>query len=225
MSELLAIEKRASVAIVRFNRPEKQNAFNMKLLAELNTALANLEDEHAIRGIVLTGGEKVFSSGADLDQALATKTIDDTRRWLEAFRVANAHVESLTKPVIAAINGFCLTGGLELALCCDIRVAGAGTRFGITSSRIGSVAGAGGTQRLARLIGPEWTKEMLFSGNFVDAETALRIGIVSEVVAPEMVIPRAIARLESYVERAPLSIAYAKLAVNRGLQMDLESWT
>ena len=110
-----------------------------------------------------------------------------------------------------------------MALACDIRVAAGNAQFGITSSRIGTVAGAGGTQRMARLIGPEWTKELLFSGDFIDAETALRIGLVSEVAPAERVIARALERLESYARRAPLSIAYAKAAVNRGLQMPLEA--
>ena len=109
------------------------------------------------------------------------------------------------------------------ALCCDFRISGSGAQFGVTSSRIGTVAGAGATQRLARLIGPEWTKELLFSGDFIDAKTALRIRLVSEVVEPDQVLPRALARLDAYAQRAPLSVAYSKFAVNNGLQMDLES--
>jgi enoyl-CoA hydratase len=109
-----------------------------------------------------------------------------------------------------------------MALACDIRVAATNAQFGITSSRIGTVAGAGGTQRLARLIGPEWTKELLFSGDFIDAETALRIRLVSEVAMPERVIARALERLEAYARRAPLSIAYSKAAVNNGLNMPIE---
>jgi len=221
--EYLLVERRGPAVIVTLNRPEKQNAFTAKLLHDIDATFAELDQDAEIRGIVLTGNEKVFSTGGDLKEALAIKTTVDTQRFLEAFRCANRRLESISKPVIAAINGFCLTGGLELALCCDIRIAGTGAQFGITSSRIGTVAGAGGPQRLARLIGPEWTKEMLFSGNFIDAETALRIRLVSEVVAPGDVLARALARIDAYALRAPLSIGYAKAAVNNGLQMDLES--
>lgn len=223
MTELLVIERRLPAAIVTFNRPDKQNALSAAVLEAIDTKFAELDQDPEIRGIVLTGNQKVFSTGGDLKEALAIQTILDTRQWLDLFNRANARIESIGKPVIAAINGFCLTGGLELALCCDIRIAGSEAQFGVTSSRIGTVAGAGAPARLARLIGPEWTKEMLFSGNFIDAATALRIGLVSEVAAPGEVLDKALARISAYAQRAPLSIAYSKLAVNKGLQMDLES--
>lgn len=223
MSDVLNIERQLPAVIVRINRPEKRNALSAEVLKALDERLAELDEDPKIRGIVLTGNDKVFSTGGDLKEGLALQTVPEIRNWLENFRRANARIESISKPVVAAINGFCLTGGLELALCCDIRVAGTGSQFGITSSRIGTVAGAGATQRLARLIGPEWTKELLFSGDFIDAQTALRIGLVSEVVDPERVLARALARVGAYAQRAPLSVAYSKLAVNTGLQMDLES--
>ena len=223
MSELLLIERRLPAVIVTFNRPEKQNALSAAVLRAIDGQLAELDTDPAIRGIVLTGNPKVFSTGGDLKEALAINDVADTREGLEIFRRANDRIESVSKPVIAAINGFCLTGGLELALCCDIRIAGTGAQFGVTSSRIGTVAGAGAPARLARLVGPAWAKDMLFSGNFIDAETALRIGLVNEVVAPEEVLAKALARIDVYAQRAPLSLGYAKMAVNNGLQMGLES--
>lgn len=222
MSDIVLIERHDASAIVRMNRPEKQNALSRELFAAIEQALIALEDDAAVRGIVLTGTDRVFSTGGDLSEALAIRSVEDTRKWLELFRRVNARIESIGKPVIAAIHGYCVTGGLEMALACDIRVAATNAQFGITSSRIGTVAGAGGPQRLARLIGPEWTKELLFSGDFIDAETALRIRLVSEVVTPERVIPRALERLAAYARRAPLSVAYSKAAVNNGLQMPLE---
>jgi len=223
MSELLTVERRLPAVIVTFNRPDKQNALSAAMLGEIDHKLAELDGDPEIRGIVLTGSQKVFSTGGDLKEALQINDIASTKAWLEIFRRANSRIETISKPVIAAINGFCLTGGLELALCCDIRIAGSDAQFGVTSSRIGTVAGAGAPARLSRLIGPEWTKEMLFSGNFIDAATAMRIGLVSEVVAPGEVVDRALARINTYAQRAPLSIGYAKMAVNNGLQMDLES--
>ena len=223
MSELLIVERRLPAVIITFNRPDKQNALSAAVLEAIDKTLFELDQDAEVRGIVLTGNQKVFSTGGDLKEALEIQTIGDTRRWLELFRRANSRIESVSKPVIAAINGHCLTGGLELALCCDIRIAGTGAQFGVTSSRIGTVAGAGAPARLARLIGPEWTKELLFSGAFIDADTALRIGLVSELAAPEEVLNKALARIATYAQRAPLSIAYSKMAVNNGLQMDLES--
>jgi len=223
MSEHLLVERQLPAAIVTLNRPDKQNALSAALLCAIDEKLAELDEDSEVRGIVLTGNEKVFSTGGDLKEALEIKTIVDTRQWLELFQRANSRIESLSKPVVAAINGYCLTGGLELALCCDIRIAGTTSQFGVTSSRIGTVAGAGAPARLARLVGPEWAKEMLFSASFIDANTAFRIGLVSELAAPQEVLKQALARIKTYAQRAPLSIAYSKMAVNKGLQMDLES--
>ena len=223
MAELVLIERHATSAVLRMNRSEKQNALSRELFEAIDQAIAALDDDPSVRGIVLTGNEKVFSTGGDLKEALAIRSVEDTRKWLDLFRRVNERIEAIGKPVIAAIHGYCVTGGLEMALACDIRVAAANAQFGITSSRIGTVAGAGGTQRLARLIGPEWTKELLFSGDFIDAQMALRIGLVSEVAPVERVVARALERLEAYARRAPLSIAYAKAAVNRGLQMPLDA--
>ena len=222
MTDLVKIERTGTSAVVRMNRAEKQNALSRDLFAAIDDALMALDDDSEIRGIVITGNESVFSTGGDLKEALALRSVEDTRKWLDLFRKVNERIESIGKPVVAAIHGYCVTGGLEMALCCDIRVAASNAQFGITSSRIGTVAGAGGTQRLARMIGPEWTKELLFSGDFIDAETALRIGLVSEVVAPDRAIPRALERLAAYARRAPLSIAYSKAVVNNGLNMPLE---
>jgi enoyl-CoA hydratase/carnithine racemase len=222
MTDIVLIEHHESSAIVRMNRAEKQNALSREMFEAVDHAIATLEDDSSVRGIVITGSEKVFSTGGDLKEALAIDTVEDTRKWLALFQRVNARIEGIGKPVIAAIHGYCLTGGLEMALACDIRIAATNAQFGITSSRIGTVAGAGGPQRLARLIGPEWTKELLFSGDFIDAETALRIRLVSEVVAPDRVIARALERLTAYARRAPLSIAYSKAVVNNGLQMPLE---
>jgi enoyl-CoA hydratase/carnithine racemase len=223
MSELVLIERHGTSAVLRMNRAEKQNALSRELFEAIDAALAGADEDPAVRGVVLTGNEKVFSTGGDLKEALAIRSVEDTRKWLDLFRRVNERIETIGKPVIAAIHGYCVTGGLEMALACDIRIAAVNAQFGITSARIGTVAGAGGTQRLARLVGPEWTKELLFSGDFIDADTALRIGLVSEVASVERVIARALERLEAYARRAPLSVAYAKAAVNRGLQMPLEA--
>ena len=223
MSEHLLLERRPPAAILTLNRPQKRNALNGELLEAIDERLAELDADDDIRGIVLTGGARTFSTGADLNEALAVDSLPGTIRFLERFRRANARLESLSKPVVAAINGHCLTGGLELALCCDIRIAGEGAKFGVTSARIGSIAGAGAPQRLSRTIGAEWTKDLLFSGRFIDAATALRIGLVGEVVDDDGTVEAALGRIDAYAASAPLSVWFAKLAVNTGRHMDLDS--
>jgi enoyl-CoA hydratase/carnithine racemase len=223
MSETLNVERRANAAILTLNRPAKHNALSAELLAAIDDALAALDQDSAVRGIVITGTASVFSTGADLNEAIAVQSAPEALRYLERFRATNARIESLSKPVVAAINGFCLTGGLELSLACDLRIAGEGARFGVTSARIGSIAGAGAPQRLARLIGPSQTTDLLMSGRIIEAAEALRIGLVDAVVGAEQVLEQALLRIASYAERAPMSVWFSKLAVNTGLQMDLES--
>ena len=153
---------------------------------------------------------------------LATVTaVAETLRVLGILHDATAAIERCPKPVIAAISGFCLTGGLELAMACDVRVATETARFGITSAKIGSVAGVGGTQRLPRLIGPGRAKELLFSCEFVDAQEAHRIGLVNRVVPPGQELAAAEEMARVYAERAPLSLRFAKTAVNVGMTMPL----
>ena len=223
MSKVLLLEQQGSAAVLTLNRTEKRNALSADLLTSIDEALDFVDTEPTVRGAILTGGENMFSSGADLKEALAVTSMAETVRFLDNFRRTNDRLESLSKPVIAAINGYCLTGGLELALCCDFRIAGGDAKFGITSARIGSLAGAGAPQRMARLIGSPWTKDLLFSGRIIDADMALRIGLVNEVVDPDQALKSAIQRIEQYSLCAPMSVSFAKLAVNRGLQMDISS--
>lgn len=221
MSELLIETRHQHAAVVQFNRPDKRNALSSELLIELTELVQRLDDDPDVRGVILTGNDHAFSAGADLGGALEAQSPRATDRLLMHFTRANEAIESMSKPVVAAINGYCLTGGLEVAMACDVRVAGSGSRFGITSAKIGSVAGAGGTQRLPRLVGEQWAKHLLFSCEFVDAATALRIGLVLDVVPNDEVLTRALALVEQYAVQAPLSVWYAKKAVNVGMQMSL----
>jgi enoyl-CoA hydratase/carnithine racemase len=218
---MLIESRRGNAAIVRFNRPDKRNALSGELLTELADCLSALDEDPQVRGVVLTGDERAFSAGADLGGAVEARSPRATDRLLAHFTRANEVIESMTKPVVAAINGYCLTGGLEVALACDVRVAGEDATFGITSARIGSVAGAGGTQRLPRAVGEQWARHLLFGCELIDAATALRIGLVLEVVDPAAVLDRAVELVARYAEQAPLSVWYAKKAVNVGMQMDL----
>ena len=220
---ILQVERRPPVAVLTLNRPEKRNALSVALLQAIRTALQELADVTAVRVLILTGNDKFFSSGMDLDDLAGVANVADTQRVLGEARATNAEIERSPKPVIAAISGYCLTGGLELAMACDIRVAAENARFGITSARIGTVAGMGGTQRLPRLVGPAKAKELLFSTDFIDAQEALRIGLVNKVVPAAEALKAAEAMAGVFAQRAPLSLSYAKMAVNAGMNMDLES--
>jgi len=224
MSEdILLVEKKGPAAILTMNRPDKYNALSVDLLKKIGDAVRELDDDWSVRGIILKScADKYFSTGADLGGALDARNLPNTHKMLDYFDYCNRAIERARKPVIAAINGYCLTGGLEVAVACDIRIAGSKATFGVTSSKIGSVAGAGGTQRLPRLVGREWGKDLLMSSDFIDAETALRIGLVSRVVEPEKVMEAAMERVETYAKRAPLSVWYAKISVNSGMEMPME---
>jgi enoyl-CoA hydratase/carnithine racemase len=210
-------------ATVTLHRPDKHNALSVELMTELDRALRDLEREPAVAAVVVTGSETAFSTGADLTEALAVTGAAEYLAWNRVWRSLTTAIERHRAPVIAAVNGYCLTGGLELALACDLRVAGEAAQFGITSAKIGSVAGAGGTQRLPRLVGPSQAKRLLFSAEFIDAAEALRIGLVDTVVPVAEVLPETQRLAGIYAQRGPLSLTLHKLAVNTGLDMDLES--
>ena len=222
-SDPVLVERRLPAALVTLNRPEKYNALDLALLRRLQAVVAELGEDPATRAVVLRGTDKYFSTGMDLDDLAGVTSVADTHRVLGVFRETNAALERCPKPVIAAIAGWCLTGGLELALACDVRVAADTARFGITSARIGSVAGAGGTQRLPRLIGPGRAKELLFSTEPIDAREADRIGLVNRVVPLGQEVPAALELAELFARRAPLSLWFAKTAVNVGMTMPLEA--
>lgn len=219
----LRVSREGTTEIIRLHRPERMNALTLAQLAELSAELARVDEDDAVRVVVLTGTEKAFSTGLDLHEAVGSTAIGETLRYLARFRRFNATLETLSKPVVAAIRGFCLTGGLEIAMACDLRFAAEDARFGITSARIGSVAGMGGTQRLPRLVGPSRAKDLLLTGRFIGAAEALEIGLVDRVVPPERVLEEALAWAALCAERAPLSVWLAKLAVNTGLNVDLAS--
>ena len=210
MPDILLSERRGVAMVLTMNRHDKYNALSNELLQAIGDTMKELDQDDEVRAIILTGTDKFFSTGADLKSALEATNLPSTQTMLSYLDHCNRAIERSRKPVIAAINGFCLTGGLEVALACDIRVAGSGSKFGVTSSKIGSV------------VGLENAKDMLFSADFIDAETALRIGLVSRVVDPDKVMDTAMERAEASAARAPLSVWYAKMAVNTGMQMDLE---
>ena len=207
--------------VITLNRPQRRNAISIQTIDELITAAKQAEDTQGVSGVIITGGEQYFSAGADLNDALAISSSKEAVDYFHRWHRLNATLEGLAKPVIAAVEGYCMTGGCELALACDIRIAAEGSSFGITSSRIGTVPGAGGSQRLPRIIGTAKALELLFSADSVDAQEAHRIGLVNRLVPRGRALAEAKAMIAVYAERAPLSLAWDKRAVYQGMQMDL----
>lgn len=220
---VLLVERRDRTAVLTLNRPRKRNALSAELLDALTAELEGLASDDAVSGIVLTGGPSCFSAGADLNEAVDITTVTAFRTFAERAARLNRVIEEHPKAVLAAVSGPCLTGGLELALACDYRLSSPDATYGITSARIGSVAGFGGTQRLPRLIGPSRAKEMLFTARIVSADEAASLGLVDRVVPQGEVLDAALALVADIARVGPLSVSLMKRAVNTGLETDLRS--
>ncbi len=221
--KLIKTEKSGHAFIITFNRPEKRNAISTEVMDELMAAAAEAEADKNMRGIIVTGGKEFFSAGADLNDAQALSSPAETLTYLRKWHRTCRAFEENNLPTIAAIEGFCMTGGCEFILALDIRIAAEGSSFAITSARIGTVAGAGGTQRLPRLVGPANALEMMFDADPMDAENAYRIGLINKLVPKGSALEVAKERVEHYATRAPQSLAFIKHTVHTGMQMDLTS--
>jgi enoyl-CoA hydratase/carnithine racemase len=219
----ISLSHNGPAAIITFARPERRNAISAKMIEEIIDACEAAGRDPEIRSLIVTGGPDCFSAGMDLTEALEVKTPEDRAAFFARLHRLNSAVETIGKPVIAAIEGFCYTGGCEFALACDIRIAGDGATFAITSARIGTIAGAGGTQRLPRLVGAANAMAMLFSADPIDAGEAFRIGLINKKTARGEALEAALSLAATYAERAPLSLALTKKAVRQGLDLDLET--
>jgi enoyl-CoA hydratase len=216
---LVHVETDRAVATIRLNRPP-MNALNGQVQVEIAAAAAQVAGDESIRAVVLYGGERVFAAGADITEmaeASYGRMLADTARLQAAFTA----VAQIPKPVVAAITGYALGGGLELALCADFRVAGEGARVGQPEILLGIIPGGGGTQRLPRLIGPARAKDLVFTGRFVGADEALAIGLVDKVVPDAEVYEAARALVERYARGPALALSAAKQAIDGGLGLDL----
>ncbi|HEY9723005.1 MAG TPA: enoyl-CoA hydratase-related protein [Oscillatoriaceae cyanobacterium] len=218
----LVLTKQHGIATLVLDRPERMNAVNFETLLALHAALENVAGDGEVRAVIVTGaGEKAFCAGADLKER-ATLTPDQVRRFLKGIREAMDGIENLPKPVIAAVNGLALGGGTELALACDIRLAADSATFGLTETTLAIIPGAGGTQRLPRLVGKGRAKELIFTGRRIDAAEALAIGLVEEVVPADRLLARAQELARHIAENTgPVAIAQAKFAINHGSEVDL----
>lgn len=219
----IKVSREGVAGIVRLDRPAKLNAVNTRMMSEITEALRDLGADVDVRAIVLTGSDRAFSTGADLDEAVTAVTTLEAFEYNHSWRRLTYAIEHTPKPIIAAISGHCITGGLEIALCCDIRLATENATFALTSSKIGSLAAAGGTQRLPRLVGMAVAKDLLFTSRFIDSEEALRIGLVNRVVPNGKVMEAAMEFVADCARNAPLSLALGKTAINTGMEIDRES--
>ena len=219
--DYILYEQNGNVATITINREKALNALNSQVLDELNATL-DAVDLATVRCLVITGaGSKSFVAGADIGEMSSL-----TKAEGEAFgKLGNdvfLMIESFPVPVIAAVNGFALGGGNELAMSCDIRICSDNAVFGQPEVGLGITPGFGGTQRLARLVGMGMAKQLVYSALIIKAEEALRIGLVNAVYAPEELIPGAIAMAKSFTANAPIAVKYSKACIDRGMQMDID---
>lgn len=221
-STLIVDKKDDGIAVITINRPDKLNALNAEVMGELDAALTELENDVTVRGLIVTGsGEKAFVAGADIAELAKATPIEAREVGMRGQRVFD-RLERFKGPVIAAVNGFALGGGCELALACHVRIASQSARLGTPEVKLGLICGYGGTQRLPRLVGRGRALEILLSGEMVNADEALRIGLVNRVAPKDALMTEAVSLLKKMLANAPLSLRYTIEAVNAGLDMSFE---
>ena len=219
--ETILVDRRDRVAIITINRPEKRNALNIQTRAEGAAVLDELAADDSVRVAIFTGaGDKAFVAGADIAE-FATRTAISQREVMLERGLFNA-VDTFTKPVIAMVNGYCLGGGCELALACDIRVASDKASFGQPEINLGIIPGGGGTQRLTRLVGEGKAMEMILSGEIINAQEAFRIGLVNHVVPAEELEAKTMEIANRIAEKSPIALRLAKEAVKLASRSNLD---
>ena len=220
---VLSVAIENQVAVFTLNRPEVMNSVNFEMLHALRDAVENVRFNPDVRVVVITGaGEKAFCAGADLKERI-TLTPPEVKQFIFTIRSLFSSIESLSKPVIAAVNGIALGGGTELMLAADLRIASFNATMGLTEARLAIIPGAGGTQRLPRLIGKGKAKELIFTGRRVDAKEALDINLVNKICEPSLLMDEARNMAAMICECGPIAVEQAKYAINAGLETDLNT--
>lgn len=209
------------VATIAINRPKALNALNLATLTELKDVVEKIAVDKAVQVVVITGaGEKSFVAGADIVE-MSTKNAVEGRVWGQVGQNVFTEIENLPQPVIAAVNGFALGGGCELACACDIRYASENAKFGQPEVGLGITPGFGGTQRLTRVVGRGHAKELIYTANIIDAQEALRIGLVNKVVPQAELMDVVMKVAKTITKKAPVAVQLAKAAINRGINCDV----
>lgn len=221
MSEgTLLLEKSEGIALITINNPQALNALTGMMFQSLEQILLSLESDDAVRVVLLTGaGEKAFVAGGDI-RFLDSLDVEGARAFALQAQALYARIENFPKPVIAVINGYALGGGCELAMACDLRIAAESARLGQPEVKLGIIPGFAGTQRLARLVGKGRAKELVFTGEMIDAREAMRIGLVNRVVPAERLMEEARAVAAKMLDKSASAIRIAKEAIDNGLEMD-----
>ena len=217
-------EKKDNIAIITIDRPEALNALNLDVLAELEQIIAKTENDDDVFVVIITGAGRSFVAGADIAQ-MSELTAVQGRAFGEYGNAVFKKIESSSKPVIAAINGFALGGGCELCMSCDIRIASSKAKFGQPEVGLGITPGFGGTQRLPRIVGASKAKELILTAQTIDAQEALRIGLVSKVTEPEELMEAAMGVAGAIAGNAQIAVRQSKDAINKGMQCDVETAT
>lgn len=220
--ETILYNKAEGVGSITLNRPKAYNAINFKMLKELSHILSKIESDVEIKVVLIAGSEKCFAAGADITEFGSISSPVGAYDFIKLLDVFH-RIESLDKPVIAAVGGFALGGGCELSMCCDIRIAAENAKFGQPEIKIGVIPGAGGTQRLPRIIGMSKAKELLYTGDMIDANEAYRLELVSKVVPVESLINEAQTLALKIARQPGVALRATKLAVNGGIHMDIKS--
>ncbi len=220
--EMLKVEIEDGIGTITLNRPKVLNALNNQVFNELAGAAEELAKDDSVRVVIITGGDKVFAAGADIGQMANAQAVEVATTSKPSY-LAYQIIENMPKPVIAAVAGFALGGGCELTLVCDVRIAADTAQFGLPEIKLGILPGAGGTQRLPRLIGAGRAKELIFGGDFISAEEAWRIGLVNKVVPADQLFEEARKMAKRFATRGAVALRMAKSCVNEGLRMDLDA--
>ena len=212
--DTIITERHDEILLIRLSRPRQRNALSTQLLEELASVIDTAENDNAVRAVVLTGNEQAFSAGQDLKEV-------EPPNYIELINSTFGRLEAMSKPTLAAIDGWCIAGGFELALCCDIRICGTGAKIGDWHARINSIGGAGATVRLVRTIGLARAKELVFSGAALEPPAALAAGLVSHVFPSAELLGSAIALAKSFSVGSAVTVGGAKKSLNAAADMNL----
>ena len=222
MYNTIKLEKQDGIAILTVNRPKVLNALDVNVLKELDQAIDEIRADEEVRALIITGEGRAFVAGADIVYQ-STLSLEEGRKWGEYGSGIFRKLELTQIPVIAAVNGFALGGGCELALACDMILASSKAKFGQPEVGLGITPGFSGTQRLPRKVGKAKAMELILTGEMITADEAKAIGLVNKVVEPEALMDEAVALEKKILKNGPLAVTYCKIAIQRGMEMDIDS--